>query len=391
MNSHLDQVLDCFVRMDVEGLGVLLQEPTYYDVPRDLFLERLKNFFEDFMDPDYPESFRLDHYPGVCCSSQCDIFPNRLGFKFVSWTGNHFDLRFVCAKDENGEEKVKDIFPCFHLITNEMIDEEELGSHGHFWVYEDDRVTFEKDADYEVNLQKALEGMAYWSSKKENEEFTLAEIKAWLISYEPTFMEIGPYIPSESMFWKWTDFLALYEQLDLFMRFLEDFRVDLARFSVVDVSTISHKELIDWLLHIEERMEESHYWRLHGGVFTRLEQEFYKGKLQFWVMDSARLETEIRQPVEDFLKWFAEERKKWTDYYFALTSSEYDEFIEQNTDKEELFRVDHLLGFHWETREKFRKQGVYIPFNLKKPPVSFRSFLDDEDDYFNESDKDLPF
>ena len=52
MNTHLEQVLDCFVRMDVDGLDILLQEPTYYDVPKEIFLERLKAFFGPFINPD---------------------------------------------------------------------------------------------------------------------------------------------------------------------------------------------------------------------------------------------------------------------------------------------------------------------------------------------------
>jgi hypothetical protein len=105
---------------------------------------------------------------------------------------------------------------------------------------------------------------------------------------------------------------------------------------------------------------------LHGGsVFTRKEQEFYEGKLNLPLVDGPKLEEEVRQQVEGFLKWFAEERKKWVDHYFALTPAEYDEFMEQNTLEMEAFRVNHLLSFHWEIREKFRKEGIFIPFDMR--------------------------
>jgi len=374
MTTHLDQVLDCFVRMDVDGLEILLQEPTYYDVPKEIFLERLKTFFNHFIDPDDPENSRLDYFPGACCSRACDIFPNRLGFKFQGFPGDHFDLRFILDKNDEGVEVVKDIFPCYHLVTNELIEEEDLGTKGHFWVYEDDKITFSKDADYEVKLQNALEGFGQWEKRPANEEITVAEIKAWLTTYEPTFLSIGSYIPSDSVFWKWSNFQALYEYFELLVKFLEEFRVDLARFSVVDSSEIPHKELIDWLLQIEQRIEDGFYWMLHDGwVFTRMEQEFYEGKLNLPLPDDYKLEEAVRQPVEEFLKWFAEERKKWVDYYFALTPAELDEFMEQNTLEDEAFRVNHLLNYHWEIREKFRKQGIFIPFNLRKPPFSFFS------------------
>jgi len=374
MKTHLEKVLDCFVRMDVDGLNVLLQEPTYYDVPREIFLERLRGFFDHFIDPDDPENSQLDYFPGACCSSACDIFPNRLGFKFLGYPGDHFDLRFILDKNSEGVELVKDIFPCFHLITNELIEEEELGSQAHFWVYEDDKITFPKDADYEVKLLKALEGFGQWEKKQANEEITLGEIKTWLTTYEPTFLSIGTYIPSDRVFWKWGNFIALYEYFELLVRFMDEFRVDLARFSIVDVSYISHNELIQWLLKIEQRIEDGFYWMLHGGtVFTRKEQEFYEGKLNLPLLGRPKLEEDIRQPVEGFLKWFAEERKKWVDYYFALTPAELDKFMEQNLLEDEAFRVNHLLNFHWEIREKFRKQGVFIPFELREPPFSFFS------------------
>ena len=366
MNTHLEQVLDCFVRMDVDGLDILLQEPTYYDVPKEIFLERLKAFFGHFIDPDDPENSRLDYFPGACCSRTCDIFPNRLGFKFQGFPGDHFDLRFILDKNADGVEKVKDIFPCYHLITNELIEEENLGSQGHFWVYEDDKITFSKDADYEVKLQKALEGFGQWEKRPANEAITVAEIKAWLTTYETTFLSIESYIPSDTVFWKWGNFFVLYEYFVLLVQFLEEFKVDLARFRVVDSSEISHKELIDWLLQIEQRIEDGFYWMLHGGsVFTRKEQEFYEGKLNLPLVDGAKLEEEVRQSVEGFLKWFAEERKKWVDHYFALTPAEYDEFMEQNTLEMEAFRVNHLLSFHWEIREKFRKEGIFIPFGMR--------------------------
>lgn len=373
MPSHLDQVLDCFARMDVEGLDVLLQEPTYYDVPREIFLERLDAFFKHFVDEDDPENSQLTYFPGACCSTTCDIFPNRIGFKFQGYPGDHFDLRFILVKDEHGEEFVKDIFPCYHLITNEMIDEEELGSHGHFWVYEDDKITFTKDESYEIKLQRALEGFKYWENKEEGVVVSFEEIKAWLLNYEPTFLSIHSYGPSKTIFWKWDNFLGIYTYLDLLVRFVEDFKVDLARFTVVDVSEIDHKNLMEWLLQIERRMEEHQYWRLHGSVFIRLEQEAYQGKLNFPLAKDLNLDPDHRQTIETFLKWFAEERKKWLDYYFALTPAEYDQFMEQNTDEEELFKVNYLLSFHWEIRKKLRKQGIFIPFNLKEPPFSFPS------------------
>ncbi|WP_148660230.1 hypothetical protein [Algoriphagus sanaruensis] len=371
MNSHLGQVLDCFARMDVAGLEVLLQEPIYYDVPKEIFLKRLGEFFENFFDEVDPENSRLTYYPGACCSRQCDIFPNRLGFKFHGYPGDHFDLRFVLEKDVNGVEFVKDIFPCYHLVTNELI--EDLGSQVYFWVYEDDKTEVIKDENYPINLQRALEGAFYWESKKEGEMVTLEEIKAWRISYESTYLSIDSDGPSKTEFWKWDNFLGFYSYLDLLVRFTEDFKVDLARFIVVDISEISHQVLIKWLLEIENRMEDHQYWRLHGSTFTRLEQEEYEGKLNFPFSKDLNFEPELRETIESFLGWFAKERKVWLDYYFALTPTEYDSFIEQCNSSWELFQVNHLLSYHWEVREKFRKQGVFIPFNLKKPPFSFPS------------------
>jgi hypothetical protein len=49
MSAHLEKVLDCFVRMDVEGLGLLLSDQfTYSDEPKDKFLEALMQLFNDY-------------------------------------------------------------------------------------------------------------------------------------------------------------------------------------------------------------------------------------------------------------------------------------------------------------------------------------------------------
>ena len=122
-------------------------------------------------------------------------------------------------------------------------------------MYEDDKVTFTKDADYLVKLLQALEGFGKWEKKQSAEVFTLKEIKAWLIAYDSTYLSIDQAYPFLWIRCKWDNFLGLYTYLELLVYFLEEFKGDMARYKVVDIYEIDHKELIDWLLQIEQRME----------------------------------------------------------------------------------------------------------------------------------------
>jgi hypothetical protein len=72
MASNLNLVLNCFKNLDAEGLGIRLHdEHTYYDAPKEAFLIRLHEFFDDFKTDVVPTE-KLQIIPGAYCNKPCN-------------------------------------------------------------------------------------------------------------------------------------------------------------------------------------------------------------------------------------------------------------------------------------------------------------------------------
>ncbi|WP_157807155.1 hypothetical protein [Algoriphagus formosus] len=359
--------------MDIEGLRILLNEQTYSDVPKDLFLERLEEHFEDFKNPDKSQDSGLIVLPGICCHQSCEPHLGRAGYKFIGFSGIHFDLRFATEMDEGGIETVKDIFACNRFVTFKK--EEGLGDYHHFWVYEDDQESFQKTPEYILLVEKAKQGVAFWKEEYEEEVVSLSDLRGWLNHYQPVYFNIQENLemayfldnmPNPKIRYikrRWDDFLNLYSFLDLLIHLIKDFQHDFQRFQLIVSEPILEESLMDWVLEIEEKIERNQYWRLQG-MMTSIEFFPTEWKLCRPLGLSFEIEDNLIAVAEEFLTWFEIERKKLVLHYFSLTQSELDEFMDQNTDPDLEYRVKRLLSFHLDNRERFRKEGVYIPYNL---------------------------
>lgn len=361
MTTYLDQVLDCFARMDIKGLRVLLKdEYTYYNVHKAAFLERLGELFEEFKADDV-ECCQLEIYPGAFGSLEYDQFRSSLGYRFIGFGGAYFDLGVTLEKDENGQDDITDIYPCDHLITNARI--EELGESRTLWVYEDDRVTFNRDANYQILVKFALDANSRWIETFENKKITLSDIHTWLRMHETTYFEIRDFNFDQDSIWKWDKFLRLYYNLDKFVNFLQDFRHDVDRLNKVGEMQLDETALMPWILDIERRMEESYYYEIYGCVFE-IDQLGSERKITIGLIISFLLDEVSIAPTEKFLAWFEYERKKLLIKYFSLTQGEYDDFLENSDDIMDICQVISQLSYHLDIRDKFRKQGIYIPYGL---------------------------
>lgn len=364
MNTHLHQVLDCFVRMDVEGLReLLIPEFLYSDVPKDAFLESLDRFFENFRKSAAPFSHLL-YYPGACCHHSCDPHLGRQGFKFVTSEGDYFNLRFILEVDSSGKESVKDIFTCYRFVTNEWVDN--LGKEYQFWVYEDDKESVVRKPNHSILLSQAQEAFANWKEKLECRPTTVAEIQAWLSRYINTYEEIGGYKGyGYEAVWKWDDFLKTYHDLKRYVYFLESFQADLAPYSQLINSgkKLPEEDLLRWILDIETRLEERGFSYIFGCSFLLKEYaDFYEVEINS--STTVRLEDSLALSVDQLIHWFENERKILLDHYFSLTTTEVDEFLEHTQEPWQLYEVGALLSYHLDIREKFRKEGIFIPFGM---------------------------
>ncbi len=357
-HTHLDLVLDCFARRDRPGLEELLSPDfTYYEVSKANFLDRLEAFWQEW---EFQSSLSeaLQVLPGSCCSRSCDVHLGKNAYRFRSPDGKILDLRFVLLQDSSGHFIVKDIYPCHDLLTFERMEGEQHPLT--FRVYEDDKRGTELPADYPFLLHMAQQGLADWKELIRKGPISYELLHGWLRAYENTYQDCGEWIDLGEMVWRWDAFLRTYHDVELFVSFVEEFEADLICFQVGDYVALTEEQLLPLILDIERRME-LRYTVIHGTDFEMVDLTDF-GELCINTYTSLTLEGDLIRVLMDFRDWFAQERSKLLRKYFSLTAGERDAFLETCDSPFDLYQVGTMLSFHLQTRERFRKQGVYIPF-----------------------------
>jgi hypothetical protein len=357
-HTHLDLVLDCFARRDRPGLEELLSPDfTYYEVSKTNFLDLLEAFWQEW-ESQSSLSEALHVLPGSCCSRSCDVHLGKNAYRFRSPDGKILDLRFVLLQDSSGHFIVKDIYPCHDLLTFERMEGEQHPLT--FRVYEDDKRGTELPADYPFLLHMAQQGLGDWKELIRKGPISYELLHGWLRAYENTYQDCGEWIDLGDTVWRWDLFLKTYHDVELLVAYIEEFEADIICFSVGEYSDLQEEQLLPLILDIERRME-LRYTVLHGTDFE-IQAEANLGSVCVNCRTSFSLEGRLLGDLQDFRSWFAQERRKLLCKYFSLTAAERDAFLETADSPFQLYQVGTMLSFHMQTRERFRKQGVFIPF-----------------------------
>lgn len=360
MHTLLDRILDCFARMDRPGLEDLLSpEFTYYEVAKANFLDRLEDFWLEWRAGGEPFAI-LQVIPGSCCNKACQNQLGRTAYQFRSPDGRSLDLRFVLEQDSQENYIVKDIYPCHDLLTFERVDGEQKPLN--FWVYEDDKRGTELPEGYSFLLHAAQQGLADWKLLISKGPMSLEQLHGWLLAYENAYQDCGGWIDLGDTAWRWDGFLQTYHDVELFVSFVEEFEADIHCFALGQYTDLTEEQLLPLILHIERRME-LRYTVIHGTDFdiqpnSNFSQVCVNCRTPF------ALEGILPADIQAFRNWFQQERTQLLVQYFALTTSERDAFLETADNPFELYQVGTMLSFHIQTRERFRKQGIFIPFWL---------------------------
>jgi len=360
MLTQLDRILDCFARMDRTGLEDLLSPNfTYYEVSKDNFLDRLDDFWKDWRTKgSYFDA--LEVIPGSCCNKACQNHLGKTAYQFRSPDGKSLDLRFVLEQDVQGNFIVKDIYPCHDLLTFERI--EGPNSQLTFWVYEDEKRGTELPENYPILLHQAQEGLANWRELIAQGPVYVSQLHDWLRRYEMTYQDCGEWIDLGEIVWRWDGFLHAYHDVELFVSFVEEFEADIHCFALGQYRVLTEEQLLPLILDIERRME-LRYTVIHGTDFDISIRSSF-GEVCVNCRTPFALEGDLLADIQAFRDWFQQERAKLLVQYFALTAAERDAFLETADNPFELYQVGTMLSFHIQTRERFRKQGVFIPFRL---------------------------
>ena len=109
MKTHEEGIFHFFSKMDIEMLDAFLDMPTYQDLPKDTFIQKLEVAFRKLQKAGDTE---LNRHPGICkggCGNK--------GSKGYAFIGNQSGLQMnivVLVKDG----RVTDMFDCFGLSSS---------------------------------------------------------------------------------------------------------------------------------------------------------------------------------------------------------------------------------------------------------------------------------
>lgn len=360
MTTMLDRVLQGFSQMDLELLYDLLEEEcTYSDFPKGVFLQQLGVVFEEFKlrDP----NLQLQIYRGGCCSRICAHRLGNDGFRFFGLEGDHLDLRFILQNEENGDVSIHDIYACSRLISNEV--GPKIGKALLLWFYEDDKYDIALSPNLLVSRTLAVNAEENWHQNLQTKTVTLSEIKNWVMIHESIYLEITAFEGAFVGRWKWDEFLKVYDDLKIFLSFCDEFTPEIEVFRAHQKVPIQESNLLNWILNLENRLEDRGYHQINGSIFKfQLQETCWKVEIK------AYRTLFICEPLIgdffDFMNWFESERKRLVRLYFAFTAEELDEFLETDPAPDICYRMKYLLSYHLEIRNRYRKNGIFLPFGL---------------------------
>ena len=350
MASYIETVKECFQKMDIEKLRLVLKaEYSYQDTTKEVFLEELESHFSCYKS--YGET-ELLMYTGACGKETCSN-KGKGGYRFVSdITGGHIDLIF----EEEGDD-IKEIYTCEELICN--ADCGALDVRASLYIQYDKRNSFERTLEYDLKLQAAMSALDELFNDKVF-DIDLDKIKYWLEKYKETHLSIGEHDPFLPIM-KWTAFSALYKEFSKLLEFIEayDEQVQAAYDSRPDDN---EERLIAWIIEFEELNEKIPH-DLPVSVFVK---NTYDGDAKNLELNFTDLEIIKVYAFRDF---FESNHEMLMNKYDSYTYDERNKEYEKNDDYSSYLNLNRL-SFHLNRRKEMMDKGISIPLFLPRDSTS---------------------
>lgn len=249
--TNKQTIIQAIKEMDIEKLEELLDvNRPYMDVPKALFLEKLKIQFDRCKKNKITSFDKL--ISGVCasCNKGCK------GYSFITKDNQALDLFF---EEENGE--VTDVYLCNKLET----EEKDTPIHQmYFSFYEDEKVTFKPSVDFLIKKQKIEDAIAEFEQFKDRFVF-IEEIGYWKNKYKELIEEFDiPFFFVEKKYLVFQPFRDLCDNIRFVIDHLEKHKFAIQALSELE-ATESERELVYWLFTYEwSHLNEYSFERLDG-------------------------------------------------------------------------------------------------------------------------------
>lgn len=282
-------IIEAFENLDADMLDILLDDKrSYQDVPKRLFVARLKQYFEEMKN--YPNLiFDFKAYPGTCNSCQ----KGKSGYSFVNSEGECFmSLIF-----EENETDITDIYKCSSFLQDKItIENDWIG----IFFYDDEKSDFvhtsetlieEKEcsrAVYEIEKEIEINGILeyqfcnLWLEKYEH----LDSIKRIFNNKNYSYaLEVGNYLFPVSLF------VNNCKNNNLAKSFLEEF---------LSFPVITEEAIKDWLIRADFEFQFAKYGFEYEVNFR---QDFFEDKYFKYRLSECYYYQNISNILNNYFDW----------------------------------------------------------------------------------------
>lgn len=260
--SHKQKIINAIKEMDIHKLEQLLDDNRpYMDVPKTLFLDKLKIQFDRCKKNEINSFDKL--ISGVCasCNKGCK------GYSFMTKDNQALDLFF---EEENDE--VTDVYLCNKLETEEEISPKH---QMYFSFYEDEKVTFNPSVDFLIKKQKIDNAITEFEQFKDRFVF-IEEIGYWKNKYDELIKQFSyPFFLSEKRYKTFQPFNDLCGNIRYVIDHLEKHKFATQAFLEFEAIE-NEKELVYWLFTYERNslsdygFERIEGWKQNGLITLKM-------------------------------------------------------------------------------------------------------------------------
>jgi hypothetical protein len=226
-------IIKAITNFDVDMLDVILDQDSYMNVPKELFLKTLRQKFY-YLKTEGSDKF-IKVIPGNC--NKC--FKGRGGYTFLTANQRTLDLLFT---EEDGH--VTDLFVCSDFNTDEVLEKDSI----YFYFKDDEQINYNPSEDVR-NFQNRIEKILRDFKKLENTIVEIDTFRAWLNEYREINDLVDPFSSYkfvESLHHLYKSISRVYD----LVRHHEFAKVAMKHYKSIDLTNKS--QVIDWLLQYED-------------------------------------------------------------------------------------------------------------------------------------------
>lgn len=342
--SKKDLFVEAVCQFNLSLIEVLLDDnKTYHDVPKEIFLQKMKILFEVFKSVECMDEY-LVASQGVCDSCNC---PNKgcNGFRFKGNHSNHFIDLII----EEIDGDIKDIYVCYEFNSDDKSFDKDDGTLLSLSIKEDETVNFVITPEFLANKQWVEKAEAEFKLF-ETELCTYEMLKNWHDKYAFLYNDLGGNIVFDSHT-SITLFLKKYDDIKEIISFYEKYQINIKKMLDDSEYFITEQDEIDWVLKYEDI--DVPYIIEH---FLEKDMDTYKiEKYNLSIIWSEEFDI-----IDRFLQTNHNLHEDLYKKYCIFTKQEIFEKIADHDFPIEIF----ALTYHINLRKEYESIGIIMPLNV---------------------------